>query len=86
MGPEEHFEKLRRAREKDRQNRFLARSISAQQQQAGEPNAEGISGSSPNTESLLDRMSVRNAGLSGSVEDSRSGASQPKTTNDTTPL
>lgn len=54
MGPEEHFEKIKQAREKDRINRKMARSVSTQP--AGN-----------DTELLLDQMSTRNDGLSSSV-------------------
>lgn len=67
MGADEHFEKLRQAREKERLNRRMNRSVSTQP--AG----------NNDTELLLDQLSTRNDGLSLSLGGSTSPSSATTT-------
>lgn len=71
MGPEEHFEKLRQSREKERQNRFLARSISTQQQSAGSPQTADIIVNSTGELAPFDFISVRIASAADDIAASR---------------
>lgn len=77
-GDDRYIKKLQTGHHLDRPNRFLARSVSAQQQ-SNQTTGNGGDGSS-RTEMLLDQMSRRNDGLSSSVDNNNSQRSDSSST------
>lgn len=79
---DDHYIKKLQTNQLDRPNRFLARSVSAQQQQTLQSSGNAVGDGLSRTEMLLDQMSRRNDGLSSSVDNNN----QSQRGSDSTPL